>query len=101
MFAKNLWNNILKRKEKNSLDSILSQIKLYLRFYLKDLNLNLFKKILKNCLMPLIKSLLIKTLKRKDPMKKLSKPLPKLWVEMKKLSLWFNIKNVKELLKDG
>lgn len=101
MFAKNLWNNIWKRRERNSLDSISYPILLYLKFCLKVLNLNLSKKISKNCSMLSIKSLSTRTLKRKVLMKRSSKPLPKSWVKMKKPFLCSITKNVKELLKDG
>ncbi len=101
MFAKSHWSNIWKRKGKNSLDSISSQIPHFLKFYLKDLNHNLFKKISRSFLMQLIKLHLTKTPKRKDQTKKLFVQLLKSWAATKKQLLWLTIKNVKDQLKDG
>jgi hypothetical protein len=84
MFAKSHWNNIWKRKGKNSQDFISSQIPLYLKFYLKDLSHNPFKKISRNFSMQLTKLHLTKTPKRKDQTKKLFVQLLKLWVVTKK-----------------
>lgn len=101
MFAKNHWNNIWKKRERNSLVSTLFLTQLYLKFCLKVPNLNLSKKISKNCLMPSIRSLSTRTLKRKGLTKKSSKPLLRWWAEMKKLFNFSITKNVKVQLKDG